>query len=339
MIRVKLGLMSKLKVGVDVGENDAEPRQFLECALLAEEEGFDSFWFGDHFMPWIHTGGKSVFVWSLLASSLERTNRISMGPNVTCPIGGRYHPAIVAQAAATLDNMYPGRVMLGVGSGEAVNEARFIRGHQNDWPNWKERIERLTEAVTLIRELWSRDGYFTFTGKYFPMRDVTLCTKPKTRIPIYIAAMGPKAATLAGRYGDNLTTIRSPETCRNVIFPKFNEGIRLQGKKPDEVERMALVNMAIGDPKESIRKLRSGWAGILVKGAYDDPDPRHIETSAATVEESMIREYFQLMPKVEDLVALAKEYQKAGADHIVLETGPYPDLIKSIARRVLPHLH
>ena len=336
---MKLGHVSKLKVGVDVGENDAEPRQFLECALLAEEEGFDSFWFGDHFMPWIHTGGKSVFVWSLLASSLERTNRIRMGPNVTCPIGGRYHPAIVAQAAATLDNMYPGRVMLGVGSGEAVNEARFIRGRLSDWPNWRERIERLTEAVTLIRELWSCDDYFTFNGKYFPMRDVTLCTKPKTRIPIYIAAMGPKAARLAGRHGDNLTTIRSPETCRNVIFPKFNEGIRLQGKKPGEAERLVLVNMAVGDPEESIRKLRSGWAGILAKGAYDDPDPRRIEASAATVDENMIREYFQLLPKVEDLVALVREYQEAGADHIVLETGPYPDLIRSIARRVLPHLH
>ena len=177
--RVNPGPMSKLKVGVDVGENDAEPRQFLECALLAEEEGFDSFWFGDHFMPWIHTGGKSVFVWSLLASSLERTNRIRMGPNVTCPIGGRYHPAIVAQAAATLDNMYPGRVMLGVGSGEAVNEARFIRGQESDWPDWRERIERLTEAVTLIRELWSREGYFTFNGKYFPMKDVTLLHETK----------------------------------------------------------------------------------------------------------------------------------------------------------------
>jgi hypothetical protein len=113
----------------------------------------------------------------------------------------------------------------------------------------------------------------------------------------------------------------------------------LQGKKPDGAERMVLVNMAIGDPEESMRKLRSGWAGILSKGAYDDPDPRRIEASAATVEENMIREYFQLLPKVEDLVALVREYEVAGADHIVLETGPCPDLIRSIARRVLPHLH
>jgi len=102
--------VTRLKIGVDVGENEAEPRQFLEYAILAEKEGFDSFWFGDHFMPWIHTGGKSFFIWSLLASSLERTDRIPIGPDVTCPIGGRFHPAIVAQAAATPDNMYPGNL-------------------------------------------------------------------------------------------------------------------------------------------------------------------------------------------------------------------------------------
>ena len=330
--------MDKLKLGVDVGENDAEPRQFLECAVLAEAEGFDSFWFGDHFMPWVHTGGGSVFIWSILASSLERTNRIRMGPDVTCPIGGRFHPAIVAQAAATLDNMYPGRVMLGVGSGEAVNEGRFIHGRQCRWPGWKERIERLAEAVTLIRQLWTNDDYFTFNGNYFTMQDVTLYTKPKTRIPIYFAAMGPKAAAYAGRFGDNLITIRSPETCRDVIFPKFDEGIRLQGKKLNESEKMVLVNMSIGDPEESVRKLRRGWAGFLAKEAFDDLDPRHIEASAATVEENMIREYFQLLPRVEDLVDLAKKYQKAGADHVVFETGPRPDLIKSIADRVVPHL-
>lgn len=330
--------MSKLKLGVDVGENDAEPRQFLECALLAEAEGFDSVWFGDHFMPWIHTGGKSVFIWSLLASSLERTNRIHMGPDVTCPIGGRFHPAIVAQAVATLDSMYPSRVMLGVGSGEAVNEARFIQGHERSWPTWKERIERLAEAVTLIRQLWTTEGYFTFNGKYFTMQDVTLYTKPKTRIPIYFAAMGPKAAAYAGRFGDNLITIRSPRTCRDVIFPKFNEGITIQGKRPDEAEKMVLINMAIGDPKESVKKLRSGSAGFLAEGAFDDPDPRHIEASATTVEENIIREYFQLLPKVEDLIDLAKEYQKAGADHVVFQTGASPDLIRSIGRRVLPHL-
>jgi len=328
--------MTGFKIGVDVGENEAEPRQFLECAIVAEKESFDSFWFGDHFMPWIHTGGKSVFIWSLLASSLERTGHIPIGPDVTCPIGGRFHPAIVAQAAATLDNMYPARFMLGVGSGEAVNEARFFQN--GTAPRWKERIERLAEAITLMRELWAREDYFTFKGRYFTMRDVMLYTKPKTKIPIYFSAIGPKSASYAGRFGDHLITFASPETCRDVIFPKFNEATSAAGKDPRKAEKMILVNFAVGDPKESIERLRGGWAGFLAKGAFDEPDPRRVEASASTVDDEAIREWFQLCPTVEHMAEVAERYREAGANHVVFETGPSPELIRSIAHKVLPRL-
>lgn len=329
--------MSEFKIGIDVGENEAEPKQFLECAVLAEREGFDSFWFGDHFMPWIHTGGKSVFIWSILASSLERTSRIPMGPDVTCPIGGRFHPAIVAQAAATLNNMYPGRFMLGVGSGEAVNEARFFLQH-GSWPRWKERIERLAEAITLMRELWAHEDYFTFKGEFFSMKDVKLYTKPRTKIPIYFSAIGPKSATYAGKYGDHLITFTSPETCRKIIFPKFSEAASAEGKDPNKTEKMTLVNFALGDPEASIKKLKSGWAGFLAKGAFDEPDPRRVEASASTVDDELIRQYFQLCPRVDDLAEVAVRYREAGANHVVFETGPSPELISSIARTVLPRL-
>jgi len=96
---------------------------FVECVQLAEKYDFDTAWFGDHLCPFIHRGMKSAFVWSLFGTALERTKRIRVGPDVTCPIGGRYHPFILAQAAATLDNMYPGRLAVGVGSGEAINES------------------------------------------------------------------------------------------------------------------------------------------------------------------------------------------------------------------------
>jgi len=329
--------MTRLKIGVDVGENEAEPRQFLECAILAEKQGFDSFWFGDHFMPWIHTGGKSVFIWSLLASSLERTDRIPIGPDVTCPIGGRFHPAIVAQAAATLDNMYPGRFMLGVGSGEAVNEARFFHEH-GGWPRWKERIERLAEAITLMRELWAREDYFTFKGKFFSMQDVILYTKPRTKIPIYFSAIGPKSASYAGKFGDHLITFASPETCRDVIFPKFDEAASAAGKDPRKAEKMILVNFALGDPKESIKRLKQGWAGFLAKGAFDEADPRLVEASASSVDDDVIREWFQLCPTVEHLAEVGERYREAGANQVVFETGPSPELIRSIAHEVLPRL-
>jgi coenzyme F420-dependent glucose-6-phosphate dehydrogenase len=325
---------TQLKIGIDVGENDAEPRQFLECAVQAEESGFDSFWFGDHFMPWTHTDGKSAFVWSLLGSSLERTKRIAMGPNVTCPIGGRYHPAVVAQAAATLDNMYPGRLMLGVGSGEAVNEARFFQG--GVWPPWKERIERLAEAVRLIRDLWASEDYFTFNGKFFRMTNVLLYTRPKSRIPIYFSASGSKAAIYAGRFGDHLVTTASAGRCQSVIFPNFEKGIRMSRRKMEQVEKMVCIYFMIGEPELSVRKLKAGPAGNMAKGSIDELDPRRVEASAATIEEARIRERFPLCPSVNDLIPVVKTYIGAGANHIVLGTGPSPDLIKSIGEKVLP---
>ena len=252
----------KFKIGVDVGENDVEPADFLNCAILAEEIGFDSVWFGDHFMPWIHTGGKSAFIWSLLGSSLERTRRIAMGPDVTCPIGGRFHPAVVAQAAATLDNMYPGRFMLGVGSGEAVNEARFFNEQLGYWPKWNERIQRLCEAVELMRKLWTSQDYFTFDGRFFKMTNVLQYTKPKTRIPIYFSAIGAKAATYAGKFGDHLITLSSPDRCRELVFPNFENAFRMEGKDPMEAEKMVLVSVMIGDPDENLKNCTS---------APDDP--------------------------------------------------------------------
>lgn len=329
-------LMSRFRIGVDVSENEADPRQFLECAVLAEKIGLDSIWFGDHFMPWNHTGGKSAFVWSLMASSLERTERISIGPDVTSPIGGRFHPAIVAQAAATLDNMYPGRFMLGVGSGEGVNEAVFFQEQKGSWPRWKERIERVAEATTLMRELWARQEYFSFKGKYFSVSNVLLYTKPKTEIPIYFSATGPKSASYAGRYGDHLITISPPNRCRDLIFPKFNEAISAKGKNPDDAEKMVLLNFMLGDPEESLTKLKRGPAGYLVEGSWDQADPRQIERLCSTLDDAVIKENIPLCPTVDDLIEVVKSYIKVGTDHVVFGTGPSPDLIKLIGDQVVP---
>jgi len=328
--------MTRIKVGVDVGENEAEPRQFIECGKLAEKLGFDTFWFGDHFMPWIHTGGKSAFVWSLMASTLEATEHIQVGPDVTSPIGGRYHPALIAQAAATLDNAYPGRFLLGVGSGEAVNEARFFYERGDRYPSWRERVERTAEGVTLMRKLWTSDKYFSFDGRFFKVRDVFLYTKPKTNIPVYFSALGPKAAVYAGRFGDHLVTIASPEKCRNLIFPKFAEGVRKEGKDLSKAEKMVLIGFMLGDPRVNINKLRAGGAGYLAQGAFDEPDPRRVESMAATVSEDLIRDNFALCPTIGDLVELLESYIQAGADNLVLGTGAFPETIRLVGQDVLP---
>ncbi len=166
----------KFRIGVDASfwmDNKYRMKFLKPC----EKAGFDSVWFGDHFLPWHHSFKHSFYVWPVMAAAAERTKKIAIGVDVTVPIGGRYHPAIVAQAIGTLDSMYPGRFYLGVGSGEAMSEKRFM----GRWPPWKERIERLAEAVELIRKLFTSDDFFDFNGKYFSMEKVYLYVKPKKK--------------------------------------------------------------------------------------------------------------------------------------------------------------
>lgn len=328
--------MRPFKIGIDLGENEVEPRGFIECAILAEQLGFDSVWFGDHFMPWIHTGGKAAFVWAVLAVALERTKRIIMGPNVTCIIDGRYHPALIAQAAATLDNMFPGRVSIGVGSGEAVNEAPFFNDRWGRWPAWSERIKRTVEGVMLMRKLWSSDNYVSFQGEFFKMRDVFLYTRPKTEIPIYFSALGRKAAVYAGMYGDHLITIGTPEYCKNQIFPAFEEGVRRSGRTPEKVEKMVLVNIAVGRVEDTLRKLRSGMAGTLRREAFETANPKTVESMGASVSDEMIREGFVLVQNVLELEKVVKSYLDVGANHLVFGTGAHPDIITEIGNEILP---
>src|SRR5271169_3334959 len=174
-------------------------------------------------MPWAHSVNQSPFVWSLLASCLQGTNKISVGPCVTTPIGGRYHPMLIAQASGTLGSMYPSRFRLAVGSGEALNESYFPLG----WPPIQERTDRLVEGIALIRKLWESEEFFDFHGKYFPMKSVYLYTKPQLIPPIYFSALGPKSAYYAGKVGDHLFTLivnisaiaNTFEKCKDKIFP------------------------------------------------------------------------------------------------------------------------
>lgn len=219
--------------------------RFVECAHLADRYDFEAAWFGDHLLPFFHRKNETScpFVWSVFGTALERTRGIKTGPNVTSPIGGRFHPFVIAQAAATLDNMYPGRFLLGVGSGEGINEARFFPA---GYPKWKERIERLAEAVVLIKRLWESQDYFTFDGKYFTMKDIYLYTKPRTQIPIYFSAMGKKAASYAGTYGDNLVTQGPVEKCRDIISEFESSAIKM-GKEPSRMEKLVLFGPVYAD--------------------------------------------------------------------------------------------
>jgi coenzyme F420-dependent glucose-6-phosphate dehydrogenase len=327
--------LSGLKISVNIGEGYNDPMRFVECAVLAERYGFDTVWFGDHLLPWIHNQNKSAFVWSVMASALDRTKRIRVGPIVTSPIGGRYQPAIIGQAAATLDNMYPGRFQLGVGSGEAINEINFF---PNGWPRWQERIDRLAEAVVLMKRMWEDKQYFNHQGKYFKMNNFFLYTKPKTKIPIYFAAQGRKAAAYSGIYGDHLVTVNSPKTCQEVIFPVFEDSARKVGKNPSQMEKMVEVSLYFADKYAGVEEVRkSGEAGFFASDSFDQTDPRKVQEMANTVSDETIVANFCFVLSPDDIVQAIEKYSHAGATHIELVTHSFPERIELIGEKVLPH--
>jgi coenzyme F420-dependent glucose-6-phosphate dehydrogenase len=326
--------MFDLKISVNIGEGYNDPMQFIECASLAEKYKFDTVWFGDHLLPCVHNQNKSGFVWSMMPVALDRTRRIKIGVLVTSPIGGRYHPLVIGQACATLDNMYPGRFLLGVGSGEAINEARFFK----HWPNWRERIERLTEAVSLIRKMWECSDYFTYEGNYFSVKNFFLYTKPKTRIPIYFSAIGKKAAFYAGIYGDHLVTINSVELCEKIVFPIFEEAARKAGKDPAKMEKMVEVPLYFAEKSRGIEEIRkSGEAGFLAEGWFNEIDPRKVQEMSTTVKDEVILANFCFVNSPDDIIDVIERYARVGATHIELVTHSFPQRIRFIGERVLPY--
>ena len=326
----------RLKVGLDLGESEKDPGAFRDAAVTADRFGFDVVWLGDHFMPWVHSGARSAFVWSLMASCLEATKKVKVGPYVTTPIGGRYHPALIAQASATLDNMYPGRLVLGVGTGEAVNEAPFLHG----WPEWKERMSRLIEGVDLIRKLWASESHFDFHGRFFEAERLYLYTKPSTKLPILISSVGPKSAMLAGEHGDGLITLGSrhaPEKLSEIVFSNFDEGARKAGKDPARMEKVVSVSFTLDKPAAFLRRAR-GPFGNLAKGALDESDPRKIEQMGEALPDEVLLGSTTFCSGWDEVAELILGLRKRGASQVVLPAGPDTRLIRTYARELLPRL-
>ena len=154
-----------LRIGYKASAEQFAPRQLLDFAVLAEEIGLESVWISDHFQPWRHHGGHAPYSLSWLAAVGERTERVQLGTSVMTPTF-RYNPAVVAQAFGTLGSLYPGRIAMGVGTGEALNEIVVGSVDSGEWPDFKERFGRLRESVRLMRALWTGERV-SFEGDYY----------------------------------------------------------------------------------------------------------------------------------------------------------------------------
>ena len=257
-------------VGLVLSHEQFRTDQLVTQAQAAEDAGFQYVWASDHIQPWQDNEGHSMFPWLTLALLGNGTGHISFGTGVTCPIY-RYHPATVAQAFASLAVLHPGRVFLGLGTGERLNE----QATTNTFGRYTERHDRLIEAIAMMRHLWSGQRT-SFAGRYFQTDSLKLYDLPPTPPPIFVAASGPKSAKLAGRYGDGWIA-QSRDITNPKLIDAFNTGARAAGRDPASLGKRAEMIAVVGGQDEA-----AGAANLwrFAAGAVDQPDPVEIQRGA-----------------------------------------------------------
>lgn len=226
-----------LTIGYAAMLEQFHPTEVVDYSVYAESKGFSGVMAADHFQPWVPQQGQSAFVWNVLTALGERTTG-DIGPGVIAP-HFRNHPAVVAQASATLAAMYPGRHWLGLGAGEALNE-HLVGGY---WPEAAERSNKMFEAVEMITKLFTGKDV-KHKGEYFRMETVRLWTMPKTPPEILIATAGPYNAKRTGRFADGIITVGAPLEKISMLFDKFAEGARSAGKDPDTMPKVLQLHMS-----------------------------------------------------------------------------------------------
>ena len=331
-------MSSKLKLGYKASAEQFGPRPLLNFAVEAEACGFDSVWISDHFQPWRHTNGHAPFALSWLGAAGERTQRVLLGTSVLTPTF-RYQPAVVAQAFGTLGVLNPGRMILGVGSGESLNEVPVTGG---EWPSPRERLARLREAVELIRLLFSKD-FVTFEGKYYRTRNATIYDRPEQPIPIYISAGGPVAAKFAGRAGDGFicTSGKGDELYRDKLLPAVEEGAKEAGRDPATIERTIEVKVSFDTDRERALRDTRIWAALALP-AEDKAgveDPREMERRAEAVADQA-QDRWLVSDDPDEHLEQIRPYIEFGFTHLIFHA-PGDDqsrFLQLYAKDILPRI-
>ncbi len=327
-----------LKLGYKASAEQFGPRQLLDFTVEAEACGFDSVWISDHFQPWRHTNGHAPFALSWLGAAGERTKRVILGTSVLTPTF-RYQPAIIAQAFGTLGTLYPGRIILGVGSGESLNEVA-VTGEE--WPPAKERLARLREAVDLIRRLWSEE-LMTFEGQYYRTLNATIYDQPDQPVPIYIGAGGPVAAKFAGRAGDGFicTSGKGSELYRDQLLPSVEEGARAAGKDPATIERTLEVKVSFDTDRTRALEDTKIWAALALpaEDKVQIHDAREMEKRAAGIADQAHRRWLVSNDPEEHLEQL-RPYIELGFTHLIFHA-PGDDqsrFLQLYSKEILPRI-
>jgi coenzyme F420-dependent glucose-6-phosphate dehydrogenase len=328
-----------LKLGYKASAEQFGPVELLEFGCLAEQAGFDSVFVSDHFQPWRHTGGHAPFSLAWLGALGARTSRIAMGTSVLTPTF-RYHPSIIAQAFGTLGTLYPGRMVLGVGTGESLNE---VPATGAPWPEFKERFARLREAIALIRQLW-REERVTFEGQYYRTANATVYDRPDAPVPIFVAAAGALVAKYAGRAGDGFicTSGKPRELYADTLLPKVREGLADSGRNESGYERMIEMKVSYDTDRQRAMEDTKHWAALALspeeKVHVEDPIEMERLSDALPVERAASRWIVSDDPEAQ--VEAIRPYVELGLRHLVFHA-PGPDqarFLRLYGEQVLPRL-
>ena len=338
-------------IGYWASQEQYPMEDLLTFIMHAEKKGFVDCMTSDHFHPWSHTGGYGNFTWIWMAAAAERTRTMKFVTGVTATVY-RYNPAIVAQAFASLDVLYNGRIGLGVGSGEAMNEvsAGF------DWPPGDVRLERTKESIEIIQSLWmgktsqiktdkieeiDNEGFVTYNGEYFKTHRAKLYTPPKTTIPLYMAAVGEEATKIAAALTDGIITVTKPYKS-DKIFRIFDKEAIASGKDPQRLEKIGKPRISYNKDFDKAYRACEFWRTSSLEDAFELEinDPRELENKAKmAVPDEKLKQSTHIITTIEDCIKPIEEYFKAGFTKIYVQsTSPNElEFIEEFGNKVLPH--
>jgi len=329
----------QLKLGYKASAEQFGPRELLDFGILAERLGFDSIFVSDHFQPWRHKGGHAPFSLAWLGAIGAKTSRVLLGTSVLAP-SFRYHPAIVAQAFATLGVLFPGRMILGMGTGESMNETPATG---LAWPEQKERTQRFREALDLIETLW-RGERVSYAGQFYKTSKATIYDRPETPVPIYVAGAGPFMAKLAGEKAQGFicTSGKDRDLYVKTLLPNLAAGLEKAGREPDSIDRMIEMKVSFDTDRARALEDTRNWGALALsqQEKQDVEDPIEMERLADALPVKRTASRWIVSTDAEEHVAKLKEYIDMGFNHHVFHA-PGADqahFLKLYSEQVLPVL-
>jgi coenzyme F420-dependent glucose-6-phosphate dehydrogenase len=310
-----------------------QPEELVEQAVAAEDAGFDVVLGSDHFHPWVDDTCAAGFVWSWLGTVAARTDRVQLGTCVTCPLF-HYHPALVAQMTATADRLSGGRMLLGLGTGEAINE----RSLGFPFPGYGERHARMDEALEIIRRLLDGEK-LSYSGSYYTTETARLYSLPMHPVPMLMAAGGPKSATLAGQRADGIiTSVKKPEDTISKVIEPYR---RSAGERSGSQLVLATRWTVLAEDNDEAWVALSSMRGLRAPGRLEAADPAELRARADAMDPAEVLGSYTI---VRDAAGLVEAYQPLvtgiGADIVSIQVASTDPMaaIRLIGKEVLPQL-